>query len=96
MPTFALLAWDREDVLELRARCRPKHLEGLAPLDAAGRIRYGGPMLGDDGKPRGSVVVFDADSLADARRIVEADPYVTEGVFARWELHPMKNVFPGS
>jgi uncharacterized protein YciI len=40
------------------------------------------------------MVVLEAPSLADARAIAERDPYVVEGVFARWELYPFKQVFP--
>ena len=94
MPTYVLLGWDKPGGLELRMQHRPAHLEKLQPLDQAGRIRYGGPLLDDEGKPMGSVVVFDADSMADAQAIVERDPYVIEGVFERYELRETKVVFP--
>jgi uncharacterized protein YciI len=51
-------------------------------------------MLGDDGAPLGSVVVFEADSLADAQAIAARDPYVTNGIFARYEVRETALVFP--
>jgi uncharacterized protein YciI len=51
-------------------------------------------MLGDDGAPVGSVVLFEAGSLAEARAIAERDPYVTEGIFARYEVRETTVVFP--
>ena len=51
-------------------------------------------MLGDDGAPVGSVVVFEAASLAEAHSIAARDPYVTEGIFARYEVRETAVVFP--
>ena len=41
MPWFALIGRDRPNGLEHRKNNRPAHLEHMARLDAAGRIRYG-------------------------------------------------------
>ncbi len=94
MPWFILIGHDGPRGLELRQQHRPAHLAGLEPLDRAGRIRHAGPILGDDGAPQGSVVVFEAESLAEARTIAARDPYVTEGIFARYEVRETSPVFP--
>src|SRR5262245_42146556 len=94
MPWFVMIGHDGPRGLELRKLHRPAHLAGLEPLASAGRIRHAGPMLGDDGAPVGSVVVFEAASLAEARAIAARDPYVTEGIFARYELRETAGVFP--
>ena len=46
MPLYALIARDRPG-LEHRKTNRPAHLEHMAKLDAAGQIRYGGPLVND-------------------------------------------------
>src|SRR5213593_1796377 len=69
MPWFVLIGHDGPRGAELRKLHRPAHLAGLEPLAQAGRIRHAGPMLGDDGAPVGSVVVFEAASLAEAHSI---------------------------
>ena len=46
MPLYALIAHDRPG-LEHRKQHRSAHLEHMAKLDAAGRIRYGGPLMND-------------------------------------------------
>jgi uncharacterized protein YciI len=51
-------------------------------------------MLGDDGAPLGSVVLFEAASLAEAQSIAARDPYVTEGVFAQYEVRETTVVLP--
>jgi uncharacterized protein len=94
MPWFLLVGNDGPRGAELRKAHRPAHLAGLEPLAAAGRIRHAGPILGDDGAPQGSVVVFEAASLAEARAIAARDPYVTEGIFARYEVRETTPVFP--
>jgi uncharacterized protein YciI len=94
VPWFVMIGHDGPRGAELRKVHRPAHLAGLEPLAAASRIRHAGPMLGDDGAPVGSVVLFEAESLAEARAIAARDPYVTEGVFARYEVHETAVVFP--
>jgi uncharacterized protein len=86
MALFVLIGHDGPRGAELRKIHRPAHLAGLEELERAGRIRHAGPMLGDDGAPVGSVVLFEAASLAEARAIAARDPYVTEGIFARYEV----------
>jgi len=94
MPWFVMIGHDGPRGLELRKVHRAAHLAGLEPLADAGRIRHAGPMLGDDGAPIGSVVVFEAASLADAQAIAARDPYVTQGIFARYEVRETGAVFP--
>jgi len=96
MPWFILIGHDGPRGLELRKIHRAAHLAGLEPLASAGRIRHAGPLLGDDGAPVGSVVLFEAQSLADARAIAARDPYVTEGIFARYEVRETTVVFSDS
>jgi uncharacterized protein YciI len=80
---------------ELRAVHRPAHLACLEDLARAGQIRHAGPLLDDaSGEPIGSVILFEAADLAAARAFAARDPYVTEGVFARWEVRETRVVFP--
>ena len=63
MPWFALIARDRPNGLEHRKKHRPAHLEHMARLDAAGRLRYGGPLLNEKGEMGGSLIIVEADDL---------------------------------
>lgn len=95
MPVFVMIGRDGPGALERRPEIRPRHLAHLDPLSRAGRILFAGPLFDDDGRtPRGSVVVFTAESLEDARAIAARDPYVTGGVFASHEVRPSLRVFP--
>jgi hypothetical protein len=77
---FAVYALDRPGALNLRLETRPAHLEHLKAV--AGRIRLAGPLMTEDGKePRGSLIVIEADTLGEARAIMDADPYAKAGLF---------------
>ncbi len=94
MPLFALIGRDGEQGLALRKQHREAHLAGMEPLDAAGRIHHAGPLLDATGAPTGSLVVFEAADLAEAQAIAARDPYVTQGIFASYEVFETKVVFP--
>jgi len=94
MPLYAMIGWDGPDGAARRKLHRPAHLEGLEPLAAAGRIRHAGPLLDAAGAPLGSLVIFEADDLDAARQQAARDPYVSQGVFARHEVHETKVVLP--
>jgi len=94
VPLFVFIGHDGPQSARLRPQHRPAHLAGLEDLEAEGRIVHAGPMLGDDGAPLGSVILFEAPSLEAARAVAAADPYVREGVFERHEVRETRVVFP--
>jgi uncharacterized protein YciI len=94
VPFFVFTGHDGPRGADLRKTHRPAHLAGLEGLEAGGRIRHAGPILDETGSPIGSVVVFEAASLEEARGVAARDPYVTEGVFERHTVHETKGVFP--
>ena len=94
MATYALIGRDGPQGLELRKEHRDAHLANLAPLDADGRVRFGGPLLDGEGRPMGSVMIFDAESLEEARAIAARDPYVVKGIFESYEVLETRPVLP--
>ena len=93
MPLYALIARDRPG-LEHRQTNRPAHLEHMAKLDAAGRIRYGGPLVNDSKDMVGSLIIIEAESLDDAKATYAEDPYVIHNVFEHYEVVETMPVFP--
>ena len=93
MPFYALIAHDRPD-LEHRKQHRPAHLEHMARLDAAGRLRYGGPLLNDKQDMVGSLIILEADSLDEAKATYADDPYVIHNVFDHYDVVETTPVFP--
>ncbi|MCE2391440.1 MAG: nitroreductase family protein [Proteobacteria bacterium] len=93
MPLFTWIGRDGPDGLAGRGQHREAHLANLRPLVAQGRVRYAGPLLGEDGDPTGSVIVFEADDLESARAFAGSDPYVSRGIFASHEIFETRQVF---
>lgn len=62
---------------------RPDHIAFLEDHDSKGQIFARGPF--SDGA--GGLVIYQAESLEEARSIAESDPYVSGGA-RRLELHP--------
>jgi uncharacterized protein len=83
---FALICTDKPGHLQLRMDTRAAHLAFLEKL--GGVAKAAGPFLGDDGKPVGTLAIIQADDLAGAKEIAEADPYAKAGLFLSVEIRP--------
>ncbi|WP_246669023.1 YciI family protein [Ancylobacter sp. TS-1] len=81
---FVLTAHDRPGALPLRLETRPAHLDYLRAI--AGSLVFAGPMLDEEGKPCGSVMVYEAEDRAAAEKLMAEDPYSKAGLFAKTEL----------
>lgn len=68
------------------------HFERLKALADKGVVQFAGRTLKPDAEAFG-IVVFTAESDAEAQAIMEADPAVTSGVM-RAELFPFRIVIP--
>lgn len=87
---YVIIGHDAPGARDKRPAARPAHLAHLQPLATAGRLRIAG-KLGDD---TGSLIVLEADSLADVWQLVARDPYVTEGIFNKVEVKPFAQALP--
>jgi len=89
---FAVICRDKPgNPPHLQPETRPAHLAYLQSLGDA--VRFGGPLLADDGETRvGSLIMIEAESLDAARAIVAQDPYVLAGIFDAVEVRPCKQV----
>lgn len=92
MPLFALIAFDRADVGTLRADTRPRHLDHLRTLGE--RLVRAGPFDDEGGRPLGSLVMAEFDTLADAQAFATADPYAEAGLFAETRVLAWRQVIP--
>ncbi|HWQ39740.1 MAG TPA: YciI family protein [Burkholderiales bacterium] len=97
---YAIIGEDVADSLSRRMAVRAAHLKRIEALVQAGRLLLAGsfpaidsPEPGPAGMS-GSLIVAEFDSLEAARAWIEADPYVTEGVFAAVVVKPFCRIFP--
>ncbi len=87
---FVIIGYDGPDGQAKRKLHRQAHLDRMDPLNKAGKVILAGPLT--DGA--GSLIVIEAGSLEEAKAFAAGDPYVTQGVFARHEVHPFMQVYP--
>jgi uncharacterized protein YciI len=89
MPTFVReIAMEPAD--ERRIAVRPEHRAYVADLFEQGNIRMSGPLADDTG----AVIVYVADDLDAATALVQADPYVRDGVVREVSLREWHVVVP--
>lgn len=94
MPLFVYIGRDAAGSAEKRPGARPDHLAHIEAIQPAEGLRFAGPLFAQDGGPAGSLIVFEADDYAAAKRIAEADPYIAAGVFERVEVFSTTQVKP--
>lgn len=87
---FVILGFDGPEGQTRRTQHRPAHLARMEELHARGRVILAGPMT----DKTGSLIVIEADSLAEAQAFAQTDPYTVYGVFERVEVHPFDQVLP--
>ena len=77
---------DRADgqAAAIRARTRPLHRDYMAGF--ASRVRAGGPLLDAQGAAAGGLMIIEADSEAEVRRIVANDPFEQAQLSGRIEI----------
>ncbi len=90
---FAFVCKDKPGYLNVRMETRPAHVEHLNKLNAEGTLKMAGPFLDSEGKPNGSLVIVDAESVEAAVAIADADPYTKAGLFESVEIKPFNWVF---
>ena len=95
---FALICTDKPSALQIRLNTRPDHVAFLERLNTQGTLKIAGPLLDDDGKPNGSLIIIEAEDNGAARAIADADPYARAGLFSSVEIRPYNWIFnkPGA
>jgi uncharacterized protein YciI len=97
---YMIYGEDVADSAAKRVHARPAHMTHIQELVDAGRLILAGPLPAiDSADPgpagmSGSLIVGEFDSMEAAKRWIESDAYVTQGVFARVTVKPFKQVLP--
>jgi uncharacterized protein YciI len=97
---YAVIGQDVENSLPLRKVHRAAHLERLNQLNSAGRLLVAGPHPAEDSSEpsdagfTGSLLVVEFDSLDDAKKWANADPYFLNGVYQSVIVKPFIKALP--
>lgn len=89
---FVLHCLDRDDGGQAREAARAAHLADI--VDKQHLFVYGGPLLGDDGEPRGSLLVLRLPDRAALDEYMGGDPYFRGNVFASVIIWPSRQMVP--
>jgi uncharacterized protein YciI len=87
---FVIIGMDGPEGEKKRKVLRPAHLEHLKRLESEGKLVLAGPFADRSG----SLIIIEADSIEEARAIIQKDPYVEQAVFEKVEVRPFTLVFP--
>lgn len=90
MTLFCVFRLDRTDgsAAGIRAATRPAHRDYMSRF--GDRVLLGGPVLDDAGDPRGGLMLIEAESEAEVRAILAADPFEIAGLSATIEIAPFR------
>lgn len=97
---YAIVAHDAAGSLDRRRSARAAHLERLEALKADGRLLLAGPFPSIDAEDpgdagfTGSLIVAEFDSLEDATRWADEDPFRAAGVYESLDVRPFRKVLP--
>lgn len=68
---------------------RPVHRQYLSQLKETGKLFASGPFTDDSG----ALIIYEAESEEEARRLIEHDPFYAAGVFQEIQLKAWNRVF---
>lgn len=85
---YAVHYLDRANGGDIRQQHREAHIAYRKGL--GGKLLLAGPLLSEDGKPIGSMVLLEAESLPEAKSIANSDPYAVAGLFDQILIHGYK------
>lgn len=97
---YVIYSEDVENSLALRKQTRVAHLERIQLLVDQGRILVAGPCPAIDNEDpgeagfTGSLVIAEFNSLEEAQKWADTDPYATAGVYQKVVVKPYKKVLP--
>ncbi|MFV0385621.1 YciI family protein [Paracoccus sp. (in: a-proteobacteria)] len=88
MPLFAVICRDKPGALQTRLDTRDAH---LAYVRDTGIVTMAGPLI-EEGEMRGSLIILDTGTLADAENWAAGDPYKAASLFEAVQVIEWKKV----
>ena len=85
---FVVFNTDKPGALATREATRPAHRVHLREHKHKVKLHHAGPTLTEDGKMNGTLLVVEADDIAEVRAFVSDDPYSKAGIFEKVDIRP--------
>ena len=89
---FLLIAYDGTDpgAFDRRMKVRAEHLEKIEKLKEKGECLAGGAILYDNGKMKGSMIIYEFSDRIALVEMLKEEPYYTTGVWEKVEIQPFR------
>jgi uncharacterized protein YciI len=87
---FAIIVHDKPGSGPLRSEMRQPHLDYWGQVGE--KLVFGGPLLGEDDAPCGGILIVEAADEAEARALLDKDPFVVSGLFASITISKFRHV----
>ena len=88
---FAIICTDRPDSLDTRLAAREAHLRYVATY--VDRVIHAGPLLDNQGRSCGSLLIVDVEDRAAAEGFAASDPYAAVNLFESVVIRGYRAVF---
>ncbi|GLT00800.1 hypothetical protein GCM10007897_21900 [Sphingobium jiangsuense] len=88
MTHYFLIQYRQTGSNELREEKRGEHIAYRKGLGAA--LALAGPLLDEEGRPVGSVIILRAEDRGAAERIATSDPFVAAGLLELESIQAMR------
>ncbi|OYW88365.1 MAG: hypothetical protein B7Z20_02705 [Sphingobium sp. 32-64-5] len=88
MTQYFLIQYRQTGGNDLREQKRGEHIAYRKGLGAG--LALAGPLLDDEGRPTGSVIILGAEDRAEAERIATGDPFVAAGLLELESIRAMR------
>ena len=89
---FILYCIDKPGRAQARQTARVPHLDYISQQQDV--FRYGGPLLGDDGGVRGSLMILDLPNRSALERHMRGDPFFSADLFETVTIWSSRRVIP--
>jgi uncharacterized protein len=92
MKQYLITAYDYTDAgaLDRRMKVRPHHFNEASGLKKSGNFIFGGAILDDDGKMKGSVMVMQFETDEHLELWKQTEPYITQNIWESYDIKPFK------
>jgi uncharacterized protein YciI len=87
---YLIYCVDRPNSEQLRTKIRPDHLAYLKRYEE--KIAIGGPILGEENKPTGTVLIMNFNDQKSVDDFLEREPYHKGGLFETRIVRPWRGV----
>lgn len=88
---YILICEDFKNSIPKREKNRNRHIEFLESNKDT--IIFAGPMIGENNKPKGSLIIINVDKEKEAINFSKKDPYFLENLFEKVSIIKTKKVY---